>query len=99
MFIYENYPIFTNKGEQQNKLSISFKGTIEKVDYPLGVIAYESNNNLLFTLYYAGELFGDDTVEYLLSIIKVLLEQVTTDPYRIVERFSYLVILFNLHNI
>jgi len=89
LFVYENYPTPTHK-EKQNRLNICFKEAIEKVDYPLGIIAYEGKSQLIFILKYAGELFSKDTIEHLLSLIKVLLEQIAGNPYQETQNLSYL---------
>ena len=78
LFIYENYPNTINKA-QINKHNIKFKGGIEKLDYPLAVIAYEAGNELIFKLNYAGELFSEDNIERLLLLTRILLEQIATN--------------------
>ncbi|NDA90264.1 MAG: amino acid adenylation domain-containing protein, partial [Alphaproteobacteria bacterium] len=89
LFIYENYPNSANK-EEEKRLKIRFKGAIEKLDYPLGVTAYEANNQLIFALQYAGELFSRDSIEHLLSIFKTLLEQIVNNPYQEGKNLNYL---------
>ncbi|WP_162034332.1 condensation domain-containing protein, partial [Chryseobacterium potabilaquae] len=39
LFVYENYPI--SDGDVSEDLDIRFRDSIEKVDYPLSLIAYE----------------------------------------------------------
>ena len=89
LFIYENYPDPKNE-ELQNRLKISFKGGTEKLDYPLAVIAYESNNQLSFALNYAGEIFSKDTIDELLSITITLLKQIVGNVYQSVQNEKYL---------
>src|ERR1700733_5908814 len=89
LFVYENYPNPTNE-EQQSRIKIGFKGGVDKLDYPLGIIAYETNNQLIFTLKYAGELFSKDSIEHLLLMTKTLLEQIAINPNKEVQNLSYL---------
>ncbi|KAB2835621.1 MAG: AMP-binding protein, partial [Caedimonadaceae bacterium] len=89
LFVYENYPNPVN-GEQQNKLKIRFEKGVEKLDYPLAIIAYEANKELNFTLKYAGELFSQDVIETLLSVIKTLLDQIGMNPAHASQSLNYL---------
>ncbi|WP_375331669.1 non-ribosomal peptide synthase/polyketide synthase [Candidatus Tisiphia endosymbiont of Temnostethus pusillus] len=89
LFVYENYPNPANE-EQQSRIKIRFTGSVEKLDYPLAVIAYEVNNQLTFMIKYAGELFSNDSIEQLLLIAKSLLEQIVSNPYQEVQNLSYL---------
>ena len=75
LFVYENYPTISNKIEA--KLNISYKGGREKVDYPLGISAYEKNQKLIISLEYAGELFRRESIENLLYTFKHLLDQIS----------------------
>ena len=47
-------------------LTSHLKKAIEKLDYPISVIAYETNKQLNFSLKYAGELFESNIMEGLL---------------------------------
>ena len=89
LFVYENYPSST-KEQQRDKLKIRFKGSKEKIDYPLAVLVYESGNQLIFTIKYAGELFSKDTIDRLLSMVNTLLEQIVINPNQLVENLRYL---------
>jgi len=91
LFIYENYP--STSENYQNKLNINFKEGIEKLDYPLAAIAYEANNKLNFKIKFAGELFNNETIDQILSIIENLLEQIASDPYKKVKDLNYLSLL------
>jgi amino acid adenylation domain-containing protein/non-ribosomal peptide synthase protein (TIGR01720 family) len=89
LFVYENYPNPTNES-RQNRINIDFKGSVEKLDYPLGVIVYEERNQLKFKVSYAGELFDDVSISNMLSVIEHLLEQIATQPYQPVQELKYL---------
>ena len=47
LFIYENYPNITDK-RLENGLLVNINNCIQKLDYPLVVIAYEINNSIIF---------------------------------------------------
>ena len=53
LFVYENYP----EADTSDNLNISFDESVEKLDYPLSVLAYETKGKLLFKLQYAAEIF------------------------------------------
>ena len=89
LFIYENYPSPTSN-DQQDHLRIVFKESVEKLDYPLGVIGYEDGNKLIFKLTYAGELFECEAILSLLKISRKLLEQIAEDPHNPVTQLKYL---------
>src|SRR5262249_16786943 len=50
----------------------------------------EVDNQLIFSIRYAGELFDRENIENLLSISKNVLEQVADNPNQEIERLSYL---------
>ena len=89
LFVYENYPNPTNES-RQSRINIDFKGSVEKLDYPLGAIVYEENNQLKFKISYAGELFGEENIKSLLSLIKILLEQIASHPHQPAQKLTYL---------
>jgi len=86
LFIYENYP----SGRQEHKVKFKFKETIEKLDYPIGVVAYEANDQLVFVLKYAGELFAKENITNLLKTVRVVLEQIAANPGQSVQSLHYL---------
>ena len=75
LFVYENYPTPENK--DSDILQIEYKLMKEKLDYPLGVSAYEQGSEINFQLKYAAELFAEDAIIRLLDGVKVILEQIT----------------------
>ena len=92
LFAYENYPTPVNNNDD-NSLNITFKEGVEKLDYPIAVIAYETNEGLIFSLKYAGELFESNTMEGLLSTYNTLLTGVSNvlyNPTLAVSDLSYL---------
>ena len=89
LFVYENYPVpVTN--DRGDGLRITFQESVEKLDYPLGVIAYEENNQLTFKLRYAGELFSRDSIDQLLVMTRTLLEQIVSHFIQKASSLNYL---------
>ena len=77
MVVYENYPIPTNKDNQEvNTLMPIFLSSVEKTDYPLTVLAYEKDSVLSVEIKYAGELFEEKQIERLLKLMSLLLQQI-----------------------
>jgi amino acid adenylation domain-containing protein/non-ribosomal peptide synthase protein (TIGR01720 family) len=76
--VFENYPV-SEEVKNQDVLQVSLVNSIEKLDYPLGLIANE-NDTLNFTLKYAGELFSDDKINELLNFVKSILQQIADNP-------------------
>ncbi len=89
LFIYENYPKPTNE-ERLKELKVRFIKSIEKIDYPLGVIVYEEETKLLFNLRYAAELFDKEVLERLLETVKDFLKQIIKDPFQSEGNLNYL---------
>ena len=79
LFVFENYPVPTNNEEANAEgasLNIHFKEAIERLDYPLSVIAYEGDKQLFFTIKYAGELFKEETAKQLISTAHRVVSQI-----------------------
>ncbi len=77
MVVYENYPIPTNKDNQEvNTLVPIFLSSVEKTDYPLTVLSYEKDSVLSVEIKYAGELFEEKQIERLLKLMSLLLQQI-----------------------
>ena len=91
LFVYENYPVAA--GSIDNRLKITFKEAIEKLDYPLAVIAYDRDKELSFSLKYAGELFEDEVIDRLLNTVNTILTQISSvldNPKLSTQKLKYL---------
>ncbi|REC69945.1 hypothetical protein DRF57_22760, partial [Chryseobacterium rhizosphaerae] len=75
LFVYENYPVPTG-GDDSNELGFIFKGSVEKLDYPLGIMAYEQGESVTMKINYEGVLFETQTMEQLMEGMKSVLGQV-----------------------
>ncbi|PWN68629.1 hypothetical protein C1631_018305, partial [Chryseobacterium phosphatilyticum] len=74
LFVFENYPV--PEGEDHNELGFVFRDAVEKLDYPLGVVAFERGNEISFTLNYEGYLFEKDTMDQLIEGMEIILNQI-----------------------
>lgn len=82
LLVLENYPETLDVEEESyHKKNLYFEHVfdIDKVDYPLAVVAREENNALAINIWYAGELFDDTTVDMLLDTAETLFEQLAID--------------------
>lgn len=77
LFVFENYPISQS---QQDELQIVFQVGNEKLDYPLGIVAFERAGEMTIKIKYAGELFNESAIERLLEGIKLTLTQLVKNP-------------------
>ncbi|KAK2763730.1 NRPS [Arachnomyces sp. PD_36] len=94
LFVLENYPnLDKSQAElQKQKLQYVVQSGLEKLDYPLAVIARESEtlNEFTVTICYAGELFDDSTISELLEMVEALFRQVAENPEQSVADLEYL---------
>ncbi len=70
LFVFENYPVV------EQGLAMSPRAVIEKLDYPLAVMAYERNNSLQVHLRYEGSYLTAAKAEQLVAQLKEVLEQI-----------------------
>ncbi|MCW1964755.1 condensation domain-containing protein, partial [Chryseobacterium viscerum] len=74
LFVYENYPV-PEAGEDSNEVGFAFKGGVEKLDYPLGIMAFEHGESVIMKINYEGALFEQKTMENLMEGMKNILAQ------------------------
>ncbi|UHO38305.1 amino acid adenylation domain-containing protein [Chryseobacterium capnotolerans] len=74
LFVFENYPV--TEGQDQNELGFVFKDSVEKLDYPLGIVAFERGNEVSLTLNYEGYLFDNEMMAQVIEGMQVSLNQV-----------------------
>ncbi|WP_162034234.1 non-ribosomal peptide synthetase, partial [Chryseobacterium potabilaquae] len=87
LFVYENYPI--SDGDVSEDLDIRFRDSIEKVDYPLSLIAYERGEEVSLTLNYEGLLFEQAMISQVLEGMELMLNQLLQDPNLTTDKLSY----------
>ena len=79
LLVLENYPRLLSDAEiKQHTEQLRFERVydIDKVNYPLAVVAREKNGELVIDLWYAGELFDDSAISSLLETVQTLFSQV-----------------------
>ncbi|WP_347220316.1 amino acid adenylation domain-containing protein, partial [Chryseobacterium sp.] len=74
LFVYENYPV--PEGEDQEELGFVFRDAVEKLDYPLSIVAFERGSEVSLTLNYEGYLFDNEMMTQMIEGMQVLLNQI-----------------------
>ncbi|QFU92989.1 non-ribosomal peptide synthetase [Amycolatopsis sp. YIM 10] len=85
LLVLENYPRLLDEAEErehQELLRFEKAYDADKVDYPIAVVAREEGDELTVTLWYAGELFDEDTIDTLLEVARTLFCQVSENISR-----------------
>eukprot|EP01132_Coremiostelium_polycephalum_P002165 gene2165-2665_t len=93
LFVLENYPNIDNKQAQYHRDQLKFKHEIdiEKLDYPLAVVARElHDDSLQFSLYFAGELIEDGKIDEILHVFRYILNQIPEKWGHPIETLDYL---------
>jgi amino acid adenylation domain-containing protein/non-ribosomal peptide synthase protein (TIGR01720 family) len=84
LLVFENYPlpeIVSNIDFKKNKpLQAEIRGTYEELDYPLGLIIYEAQGNLIMNLKYDKQLLDSSMAEVRLCQLELLLQQIVDVP-------------------
>ncbi|AXB41650.1 non-ribosomal peptide synthetase [Amycolatopsis albispora] len=91
LLVLENYPRLLDEAEErahQEQLRFEKAYDADKVDYPIAVVAREEGDELTVTLWYAGELFDEDTIDTLLEVARTLFRQVAEDISRPVRELE-----------
>jgi len=70
IFAFENYPV---ANEISAELHPIFRESVEKIDYALGLMVYELNDQLHINLKYAGEYLTDAKAQRLLAQMDLIL--------------------------
>jgi amino acid adenylation domain-containing protein/non-ribosomal peptide synthase protein (TIGR01720 family) len=78
LFVFENYP--NENITFDNKIKINFISAEENSDYPINVIVYENDLQLIFKIKYADELFSENKIGQVLFLFKHLLNQIVNNP-------------------
>ncbi|CAF2051816.1 unnamed protein product [Rotaria magnacalcarata] len=83
LFAYKDNSILQSEIEGKEKsIDYETKYTVEKFDYPLVVIAYESVETECITIVqkYPGELFESQTIDNILGVANEILSQIVDNP-------------------
>ncbi|KZN49805.1 non-ribosomal peptide synthetase [Pseudoalteromonas luteoviolacea] len=76
LFTFENYPI----NHQGDTRKWQLKKVVEKIDYPLSLVATEQGDTLDIAINYSANWLDADKASKLVSQLKVLLEQLVEAP-------------------
>lgn len=87
LLIYENYPA-SEKEETEARMSI--RDAIEKMDYPLTVLAYEYGDTLAINLKYDADCLDEEKVNRHLKMLEHLLYTVIQTPDKLHSEISLL---------
>ncbi|WP_407878137.1 condensation domain-containing protein, partial [Francisella sciaenopsi] len=80
LFVYENYPIPESNGElAANRLLPELRYAVEKLDYPLGIVAYEHNNSLIVGLKSSEEVLTQNKAKEHLNKLSYIVNQLIDD--------------------
>ncbi|MDP3561433.1 MAG: amino acid adenylation domain-containing protein [Legionellaceae bacterium] len=101
LFVFENYPL--DEAVEDASLRLRFRGAIEKLDYPLSIIAYENKEGLNVGLKYDGDCLDDTKAQQILGQYKLIFEQIAaqhTKPHHALnlltkEEYQQIVIDWN----
>lgn len=89
LFVLENYPDLGAESLKEHGIDFEASYELEKVDYPLAVIARESElGTINFTLWYAEELFEQQTIDMLLGMVNLICTQLVDDIAKPVKDYN-----------
>ncbi|MBC8756558.1 amino acid adenylation domain-containing protein [Kordia sp. YSTF-M3] len=77
LLVFENYPMPEDKGQGEDKLRAEYKYAVEKLDYPIGIMAYEEGEKLIVTIKSDRAVLDAAQAEFNLSKLELLLNQLT----------------------
>ena len=90
LLVYENYPLPKGEAEDHVLSKISIRDVIEKVNYPLSVLAYEHNDTLTIRLQYDGKYLSEEKAGNHIAILENLVHQVLESPQQLQRTISLL---------
>ncbi|MCV9934596.1 amino acid adenylation domain-containing protein, partial [Flavobacterium sp. LS1R47] len=79
LFIFENYPV-PEGDDDQERSSVSLRDFIEKVDYPLNIMAFEQGELLTIKFNYDGNYLTQSKAKEHLATLVHILNQVLSNP-------------------
>jgi amino acid adenylation domain-containing protein len=88
LFVFENYPV--SKVSGKGSLKVSMRNSVEKVDYPLSILAYEHNLALTIKLEYDDKLLTAKKANYHIETLQNILDLVIKKPNQSHRQISLL---------
>ncbi|MCC8379600.1 non-ribosomal peptide synthetase [Xenorhabdus sp. PB30.3] len=81
LLVFENYPApVADENQTGIEQTLTFRRAVEKVDYPLSLIAYEQDNRLVIKFNYGKDWLEDEQALRLLRQLERILHEVACHP-------------------
>ncbi|WP_340610738.1 non-ribosomal peptide synthetase [Xenorhabdus bharatensis] len=81
LLVFENYPApVADENQTGIEQTLTFRRAVEKVDYPLSLIAYEQGNRLVIKFNYGKDWLEDEQALRLLEQLERILHEVSCHP-------------------
>ncbi|TQV87106.1 non-ribosomal peptide synthetase [Aliikangiella coralliicola] len=91
LLVFENYPVAEKAADtDKHQLHAQFENALEKVDYPLGLLAFEQNDSLGIRLNYDAKYLSQCRAEKIIEQLNVLLCQLAENICRPHQQLSLL---------
>ncbi|WP_422824395.1 non-ribosomal peptide synthase/polyketide synthase [Xenorhabdus bharatensis] len=83
LLVFENYPVpVADENNSGIEHTVAFRQSVEKVDYPLSLMAYEQDNRLIIKLSYGEDWLTEEQTQRLLDQLERILFAVMNDPHQ-----------------
>ncbi|AOM39757.1 non-ribosomal peptide synthetase [Xenorhabdus hominickii] len=91
LLVFENYPApVADENQTGIEQTLIFRGTVQKVDYPLSLIAYEQSNRLVIKFNYDEDWLTDEQAQRSLGQLERILHAVACHPDQPHTSITYL---------
>ncbi|WP_145956919.1 non-ribosomal peptide synthetase, partial [Xenorhabdus miraniensis] len=83
LLVFENYPApALSENKEGIEHTLTFRHAVEKVDYPVLLMAYEQDNRLIIKLSYGEDWLTEKQVQRLLCQLECILRAVACNPHQ-----------------
>lgn len=89
ILIFENYPVDQSLREQQGSILIEDIKTREQTNYPINIVS-ASGEQIPIRAVYDPAIFDSNSISRLLGHLRVILEEIATNPNRIISNIPVL---------
>jgi amino acid adenylation domain-containing protein len=91
LFVFENYPVpDMNEDNRGIESSLAFRQSVEKVDYPLSVIAFEQGESLIVKLGFSEDWLNSQDGARLLKQLERILSSIAAEPEQHCQSLSFI---------
>ncbi|YAP80750.1 non-ribosomal peptide synthase/polyketide synthase [Xenorhabdus stockiae] len=81
LLVFENYPVpVADENQTGIEQTLTFRRVVEKVDYPLSLIAYEQGNQFIIRFNYGEDWLTDEQAQRLLNQLERILHALACHP-------------------